>query len=157
MTGGGPGPSALAGLCAALADWRRERETDAALTGLAVDAEWPALPALAEVHALAAGLRNREQVRRALAPAPPDAGPLNSDALVHRMFRLMHARAPGCLEHFTAYVDMLGALQALHDAAAPGAASTRGSAGTGPARKRAKPRPARKAASRPPAGDAPPG
>lgn len=146
-------PSALAGLRAALADWRREREADAAVTGLPGAADWPALPALAEVHALAAGLRNREQVRRALAPAPVDAGPLNSDALVHRMFRLMHAQAPACLAHFTAYVDMLGALQALHDAAAPAAAAGHGSAGTGPARKRPKSRPARKAAGRPPAGD----
>lgn len=143
--------SAVGGLLDALSDWRQAREADAALTGLPGGASWPELPALAGIHALAGALRNREHVRRALAPPPADAGPLNSRALVLRMFRLMHAQSPDYLRHFTAHVDALAALQALQQAPAGPADGAYGSAGTKPARKRAKPRPARKAV-RPPAG-----
>lgn len=143
--------SAIGGLLAALSDWRRVREADAARTGLPGPGEWPELPALAGIHALAGTLRNREHVRRALAPAPADAGPLNSRALVFRMFRLMHAQSPDYLRHFTAYVDALAALQALQQATTATSDAAYGSAGAKPARKRARPRPARKAV-RPPAG-----
>lgn len=149
MHEGSKQPSAIGGLLDALADWRQAREADAAVTGLPGAAQWPELPALTGIHALAGALRNREHIRRALAPAPADAGPLNSRALVLRMFRLMHAQSPDYLRHFTAYVDALAALQALR--LAPAADAAYGSAGTKPARKRAKPRPARKAL-RPPAG-----
>lgn len=153
MDGSGPErPPAIGALLDALADWRHARDGDAALTGLPGEAEWPELPALARLHALAGTLRNRGHVRRALAPAPGDAGPLNSGALVLRMFRLMHAQSPDYLQHFTAYVDTLAALQALQQSTAADATAGHGSAGTRPARKRAKPRPARKA-MRPPAGE----
>lgn len=144
-------PPAIGALLEALANWRHARDRDAAVTGLPGDAEWPELPALTGLHALAGTLRNRGHVRRALAPAPGDAGPLNSGALVLRMFRLMHAQSPDYLRHFTAYVDTLAALQVLQQAPATDTAAGHGSAGTRPARKKAKPRPARKA-MRPPAG-----
>lgn len=151
MDDGAKPPSAIGGLLDALSDWRQAREADAAVTGLPRAAQWPELPALTGVHALAGALRNREHIRRALAPAPADTGPLNSRALVLRMFRLMHAQSPDYLRHFTAYVDALAALQALQQRPAVPADAAYGSAGTRPARKRAKPRPARKAV-RPPAG-----
>jgi hypothetical protein len=109
----------LRGVLEALDRWSAEREALPVDTGLPRRAEWPGLPALQEFHGLWAHLRNREQVRRALAPAPVDAGPLNSRALVQRMMALMQAQSPGYLRHFTAYVDMLASLQALQAQAAP--------------------------------------
>ena len=152
MADSGTEPSpAIGTLLDVLADWRQARDGDAAITGLPDAAAWPELPALTGLHALAGTLRNRGHVRRALAPAPIDAGPLNSGALVLRMFRLMHAQSPGYLQHFTAYVDMLAALHALERTPEP-AATGQKSAGTRPARKRAKPRAARRAVH-PPAGE----
>lgn len=109
--------AALRGLLDALDSWRSQRDAlaDAAATGLPDAPDWPELPALREFRGLWAQLRVRDQVRRALAPAPADAGPLNSGALVHRMLRLMQDQSPACLEHFTAYIDMLASLQDLQD------------------------------------------
>ncbi len=128
----------LAGLSARLDAWRRERQ--AILHGLGAglpgpDA-WPALPALGQVQDLWAGLRGREQVRRALQPAPADAGPLNSAALASRALRLMHEVSPGYLRHFTAYVDTLGGLEALRAQEA----SAKADAGAAPRVRRGKPR-----------------
>ena len=144
---GGP----VAGLVDALDCWSREREVLLAGldAGLPDAAEWPALPGLEEVRGLWAQLRGREQVRRALAPAPVDAGPLNSRALASRMLRLMQEESPGYLRHFTAYVDMLAGLQVLQPGDASASAGVRpGAVATG--RTRAKARRGR-GASRPPA------
>ena len=145
-------PSTPGDLLDTLAAWREAREADAAVTGLPRASEWPGLPALATFDSLTANLRQREHMRRALAPAPADAGPLNSRALVSRTLQLMHAQSPGYLRHFTAYVDALAALQALQQASASATDAGHGSAGTKPARKRARPRPARKAVRPPPRG-----
>lgn len=114
-------PSALRGLLDVLRDWSDEREALAAASGAGLPAagEWPALPALAGFQGLWSELRNREQLRRVLAPAPADAGPLNSRALVHRMLGRMQAQSPGYLRHFMAYVDMLAELEALQAHSAP--------------------------------------
>ena len=136
-------PATLPALVDALERWSGERDglAAAAVTGLPARADWPELPALAEFRALWAQLRTRDQVRRALAPAPGDAGPLNSRALVHRMLRLMQHQSPGYLRHFTAYVDVLAGLDELQ---AGSAASRRdaaaGGAAEAPARARAKTR-----------------
>ena len=128
----------LAAVVAALERWRDERDALVAGidAGLPTRAEWPDLPALEGVRGLWVGLRSREQGRRAMAPAPADAGPLNSRALAQRMLRLMHATSPGYLQHFAAYLDMLAGLQDLQ-AAAPAA---RSDAAPAPARKRARAR-----------------
>ncbi|MGY0610741.1 MULTISPECIES: DUF2894 domain-containing protein [unclassified Luteimonas] len=142
----------LAGLLDALERWPIERQVlaDGIDLGLPAPAHWPALPALDGVRELWAGLRNREQVRRALAPTPDDAGPLNSGALAGRMLRLMQAQSPDYLRRFTAYIDMLADLQELQARVV----SAGGDAGRGvdgsPVRTRAKARRGRGAA-RPPA------
>ncbi|MEN1957093.1 DUF2894 domain-containing protein [Luteimonas changyuni] len=142
----------LPSLLDALEAWPIERQALAGGIdlGLPGPAQWPALPALHEVRGLWAQLRNREQVRRALAPTPDDAGPLNSGALAGRMLRLMQAQSPDYLRQFTAYIGMLADLQDVQARAA----SAGGDAGRGgnasPASKRAKARRGRGAA-RPPA------
>ncbi|MEN1929709.1 DUF2894 domain-containing protein [Luteimonas sp. MJ250] len=142
----------LPSLLDALERWPIERQASAGGIdlGLPEAAEWPALPALHEIRGLWARLRNQEQVRRALAPTPDDAGPLNSGALAGRMLRLMQAQSPDYLRQFTAYVGMLADLQDVQARAA----SAGGDAGRGgdasPASKRAKARRGRGAA-RPPA------
>lgn len=140
----------LASLVASLEAWRRERHDLVQATGIGLPtaAEWPALPALHEVHGLWAQLRNQQQLRRALQPAPADAGPLNSDALVSRMLRLMQDASPDYLRSFTAYVDILAGLQELQAGGAQPGRET-GTGGT-PAGKRARPRRGR-GASRSPA------
>jgi len=107
----------LTGLLEALERWSTERQALLAgcNAGLPGAGEWPGLPGLQEARGLWAQLRSREQLRRALLPAPAEAGPLNSRVLASRMLRLMHGESPGYLRHFTAYVDMLAGLQALHD------------------------------------------
>lgn len=146
-----PMTSPLSGLLDALGQWSIERRELAGPTGLGLPgpAQWPALPALDGVRELWAGLRNREQVRRALAPTPDDAGPLNSGALAGRMLRLMQAQSPDYLRQFTAYIDMLADLHELQARAGP----TGGTAGRGsdasPVRTRAKPRRGRGAARSP--------
>lgn len=154
---GGAAPTAqtgrpVTGLLQALERWSTEREAllaglDAGLPGAG---EWPGLPGLQEVHGLWARLRSREQVRRALVPAPSEAGPLNSRALASRMLRLMQEASPGYLQHFTAYVDMLAGLQELQARDAVAAAGA-GAGDAAPGRKRAKARRGR-GASGPPAG-----
>ncbi|HEY4529542.1 MAG TPA: DUF2894 domain-containing protein, partial [Luteimonas sp.] len=140
-TGADAGDATLASVLGRLASWREERQAlvGSSDAGLPAPADWPALPALQEMRGLWAGLRNREQLRRALQPAPADAGPLNSVALVSRMLRLMHETSPGYLQHFTAYVDVLVALQEPkpRDGSQDADAAPRG--------KRAKPRRGRKA------------
>lgn len=120
-TAGGAERPTLRGLLDVLREWPAERDAFAAGadTGLPRADEWPGLPALQELHLLWAGLRSRGNLRRALAAAPADAGPLNSRALVHRMLQLMQEQSPGYLRHFTAYVDMLAELDGLRIRATP--------------------------------------
>ncbi|MEN1940201.1 DUF2894 domain-containing protein [Luteimonas sp. MJ246] len=144
--------SPLTGVLDVLGQWSIERRelADPTDLGLPGPEQWPALPALDGVRELWAGLRNREQVRRALAPTPDDAGPLNSGALAGRMLRLMQAQSPEYLRHFTAYIDTLADLQELHArAGSAGGISGRGGDAS-PVRKRAKARRSR-GATRPPA------
>ena len=48
-----------------------------------------------------------QRLRQALAGVPENAGPLNSNRLVHRALALMQALSPDYLAHFMAYVDAL--------------------------------------------------
>lgn len=115
------GRSTLAGLLDTLDAWRDERDVLAADVAEPVRAAWPELPALHGFRVLWAQMRTEEQLRRALSPAPADAGPLNSVTLVHRTLVLMRGESPGYLRHFTAYVDALACLQDLQRQATPSA------------------------------------
>lgn len=77
---------------------------------------YPELPAVEEFRQLWSTLRTGRQVRRSLAQAPTDAGPLNSAALAHRSLTLMGGLSPEYLQRFLSYVDTLSWLETLQDA-----------------------------------------
>lgn len=59
------------------------------------------------------------QLRQSQAQLPGNAGPLNSDHLVHRALTLMHELSPGYLEQFFSYVEAMGWLEQLPRGGAP--------------------------------------
>ena len=62
---------------------------------------------LEEFRKLWSRLRTDSQMRQSLQQVPTNAGPLNSNALVHRAVSLMRELSPGYLQHFLGYVDDL--------------------------------------------------
>jgi hypothetical protein len=62
-----------------------------------------------------------QRLAQSRASLPDNAGPLNSQHLVHRSLMLMHELSPEYLEHFVGYVDALLWLEQANDAAPPGA------------------------------------
>ncbi|MBO9716170.1 MAG: DUF2894 domain-containing protein [Pseudoxanthomonas sp.] len=96
------------------------------------------LPVLDELRTVWSRMRNDRQLRESLDQVPADAGPLNSDMLVHRALQLMQATAPGYLQHFIAYADALSSLQQLREGGAGEAAAA--PAGRKPARTRTRKR-----------------
>lgn len=79
---------------------------------------------LDELRQACAEVRTASQLRQALAPAPADAGPLNSASLVHRALTRMRDLSPDYLEHFVAYVDALSGLEPICAKHMPGTEST---------------------------------
>ncbi|WP_354684722.1 DUF2894 domain-containing protein [Cupriavidus necator] len=53
----------------------------------------------------------RQQLRQSQERVPENAGPLNSNHLVHRSLSLMREMSPGYLEHFLSYVDAMSWLE----------------------------------------------
>lgn len=68
---------------------------------------------LDELRQVCTEVRTGSQLRQALAPAPADAGPLNSASLVHRALTQMRDLSPDYLAYFIAYVDALSALEPI--------------------------------------------
>jgi hypothetical protein len=66
-----------------------------------------------------ASLRTENQLRQSLGQVPQNAGPLNSNSLVHRSLSLMRELSPGYLQHFLSYVDTLSWMEQLVGTAAP--------------------------------------
>ncbi|WP_423194502.1 DUF2894 domain-containing protein [Cupriavidus sp. H18C2] len=54
------------------------------------------------------------QLRQSQAHVPDNAGPLNTNHLVHRALSLMREVSPGYLEQFLSYVDALSWLEGMH-------------------------------------------
>jgi len=52
-------------------------------------------------------------LRESLDQVPANAGPLNSQSLVHRSLALMHEVSPAYLRQFLSYVDALSLLEAI--------------------------------------------
>lgn len=75
---------------------------------------YPELPAIDEFRKVWAGLRTRQQLRQSQAQVHDNAGPLNSDHLVHQALLLMRDTSPGYLHHFLAHVDALSWMEQLH-------------------------------------------
>jgi hypothetical protein len=83
-----------------------------------------------------ARLHAEQRLNHALADAPENPGPLNSEHLVHQALQLMRGCAPDYLRHFMAQVDALAWLEDVQaDAAAAGKPAPK--AGKAPAKKAA--------------------
>ncbi|MCO4890624.1 DUF2894 domain-containing protein [Cupriavidus sp. WGtm5] len=59
-----------------------------------------------------------QQFRQSLERVPENAGPLNTDHLVHRSLSLMRETSPEYLRHFLSYVEGMAWLEQLNEAAA---------------------------------------
>jgi hypothetical protein len=75
---------------------------------------FPELPALGEFRKTWSALHAESQLHKALAQVPTDAGPLNSEALVHRAIALMRELSPGYLQQFLAYIDTLSWMERIN-------------------------------------------
>ncbi|XVJ69185.1 MAG: DUF2894 domain-containing protein [Rhizobacter sp.] len=64
-------------------------------------------------------LHAQQRVTHALASKPPQAGPLNSEQLVHRSLLLMRDVSPAYLQHFVATIDALSWAEQLHRGHSP--------------------------------------
>ena len=63
-------------------------------------------------------LSAEQRLAQSRASLPENAGPLNSQHLVHRSLTLMHELSPEYLERFVAYIDALQWLEQSNEAAA---------------------------------------
>jgi hypothetical protein len=77
-------------------------------------ATFPILEALDEFRKLWSTVRTESQLRQSLEPAPTNAGPLNSGALVHRSIALMRELSPGYLQRFLSYIDDLAWIEQMN-------------------------------------------
>lgn len=75
--------------------------------------DYPELALLDYFRETWAALSAEQQLRRSLDHVPANAGPLNSNSLVHRSLALMREVSPGYLRHFLSYVDALAWLGQL--------------------------------------------
>ena len=64
-----------------------------------------------------------QRLAQSRAALPDNAGPLNSQHLVHRSLTLMQSLSPEYLEHFVAYIDALQWLERANESVAQEAAS----------------------------------
>jgi hypothetical protein len=76
-------------------------------------AHYPELPLLDEFQQLWSRVSVSMRVQESQFQVPDNAGPLNSSHLVHRSLALMRELAPGYLQHFLAYVDVLSWLEPM--------------------------------------------
>ena len=88
-------------------------------------------------------LRAEQRVAQSQTALPDQAGPLNSQLLLHRALTLMRETAPGYLQHFMAQAEALMWLEQAQ--AAPAAAAPRGKATKAPTRARPAAKPSGRA------------
>ena len=115
-------PSALAGLLAYLADpgpnapdgeptWNRD--------ALGLRDAYPDVQMLEYFRAIWSRVSADRQVRQSQQQVHKNAGPLNSNQLVHRALSLMRELSPGYLQQFLSYTDALMWMEQIHAATAP--------------------------------------
>lgn len=95
------------------------REAQATGTDAAAVAGREELSAVRRFRRVWASGRSQDQLARASARKPVNAGPLNSHALVLQALDLMQELSPDYLRHFLLHVESLQWLQAVRDAPAP--------------------------------------
>lgn len=110
----------LATLTRLLAGRAHAGETDATGDDPSAHVRPPRMDALADARRIWTDVRTHSQVRQSLEQTAEDAGPLNSNRLVHRAIQFMGECAPACREHFLAYVDALSWLQQMAQPGTPG-------------------------------------
>lgn len=120
---GRPAPGPLASLVVPLSD-RSGRPSAARLTasqpagqGAAPASAAGDPPALDYFRATWSRLQTGQRLAQSQARLPGNAGPLNSQHLVHRALMLMHELSPGYLQHFMGQVDALLWLDGVNGAA----------------------------------------
>lgn len=115
-------PSTLAGLLAYLADpgpdapdgeptWNRD--------ALGLRDAYPDVQMLEYFRAVWSRVSADRQVRQSQQQVHKNAGPLNSNQLVHRALSLMRELSPGYLQQFLSYTDALMWMEQIHAATAP--------------------------------------
>ncbi|MFY0479464.1 DUF2894 domain-containing protein [Achromobacter marplatensis] len=127
----GVAPSALADLIAYLAS-PDAPEGDAAWTrdALGLRDAYPDVQMLEYFRSVWSRVSADRQVRQSQEQVHKNAGPLNSNQLVHRALSLMRELSPGYLQQFLSYTDALMWMEQLHVATAP-APKEAGRAGAG--------------------------
>lgn len=90
----------------------------------------PELPVLDYFRETWSRFSTEKQLRQSLEQVPDNAGPLNSNSLVHRSLSLMRALSPGYLQQFLSYVEALSWMEQL---IAPAAGTSMGTGAATPA------------------------
>jgi hypothetical protein len=90
----------------------------------------PELPVLDYFRETWSRFSTEKQLRQSLEQVPDNAGPLNSNSLVHRSLSLMRALSPGYLQQFLSYVEALSWMEQL---VAPAAGTSMGTGAATPA------------------------
>ncbi len=109
-----PAPGPLAVLTAYIADPGPEARGAADLR-----ASYPELDVLEYFRGVWSRVSADRQVRQSQEQVHKNAGPLNSNQLVHRALSLMREVSPGYLQQFLSYTDALMWLEQVHAAIAP--------------------------------------
>jgi hypothetical protein len=115
-------PSALAGLLAYLADPSlntTDGEPDWNRDALGLREAYPDVQMLEYFRAVWSRVSADRQVRQSQQQVHKNAGPLNSNQLVHRALSLMRELSPGYLQQFLSYTDALMWMEQIHAATAP--------------------------------------
>lgn len=115
-------PSALAGLLAYLADPgpnAPDGEPDWNRDALGLRDAYPDVQMLEYFRAVWSRVSADRQVRQSQQQVHKNAGPLNSNQLVHRALSLMRELSPGYLQQFLSYTDALMWMEQIHAATAP--------------------------------------
>jgi hypothetical protein len=115
-------PSALAGLLAYLADPSlntTDGEPDWNRDALGLRDAYPDVQMLEYFRAIWSRVSADRQVRQSQQQVHKNAGPLNSNQLVHRALSLMRELSPGYLQQFLSYTDALMWMEQIHAATAP--------------------------------------
>lgn len=99
---------------------------------------YPELPVLDEFRATWSRVSANRQVRQSEEQVHENAGPLNSNHLVHRALAYMRDVSPGYLHQFLSYLDALAWVEQLHMSGEPAAKETKRAAKKSATRKTKK-------------------
>ncbi|MGE8656408.1 MAG: DUF2894 domain-containing protein [Achromobacter sp.] len=114
-----PARGPLAELAAYLAYPGAPGEDPDAIAAQARRDAYPDLPVLDGLREIWSGLSADRQVRQSQEQVHKNAGPLNSNQLVHRALSLMRELSPGYLQQFVTYTETLAWMEQVTAAAAP--------------------------------------